>query len=492
MKHGEHQLVAVRNTVHFSKGWRFFTDFLADYIKKVLGGEWGKAEMAKPPQERHPILQWHDAYHAFRGKGQKDSDGTFYAEATGVVFCYLGLAYNLYLLSHNVELQAKMVARLKNVEQFQGAYYELIVANCLIRAGFELTLEDEDDRHSRHCEFAAVSKQTGARYSVEAKMRSVAGLLGRTEADGSPPDAEPTSRLIKHLNNSLRKPSKDERLIFIDVNTDPIARGASEDQMPAWMEWAGRKLDRREMSLQDGQRAYVFVTNMAFHRALEREAGGQSTLAYGLGYEDFAKAGEFTFVKAWKQKQKRIDAHRIFEALKSYPQIPNTFDGDLPLTNAARANRIEIGRTYAFGDEEKRGVVTTASMSPETKKMLIGVAFEDGTNRVLLRDVSDEEIAAYRAHPDAYFGVVRPAPRNVKTAYELFERFVEGYSNTPKERLVELAAGAPDIEDLKKLSRDDLALELCQRWAAAAEAQSQRSSSGEAAMQDSKPEERSP
>lgn len=475
-KHGEHQFVAVGSTVHFSRNWKFFTDFLSDYIKRTLGGEWGNAEIAKPFEHRHPIMQWYNALCRFQRQGEKDADGAYFANATGVVFCYLGLAYNLYLLKHNAELQAKLIARLKNIDQFQGAYYELIVANCLIRAGFELTIEDEDSRHSRHCEFAAVSKQTGARYSVEAKMRSVAGLLGKTDGD---PTADPASKLIKHLNDSLGKPSNGERLIFIDVNAEPIAPGAAEGKMPAWMERAGRKLDQREATLELGQRAYVFVTNMAFHRVLENEARGQSALAHGLGFQDFAKAGEFTFVEAWKQKQKHIDAHRIFDALNLYPQIPNTFGGELPMTEAARANWIEIGQTYSFGPEGMRGEVTAASISPETKKMIIGVTCDDGQTRVLFRDVTDEEIAAYRAHPDAYFGVVRPAPRNVKTAYELFERFVEGFAMTTRERLLELAKDAPDIENLKKLSQQDLLLELCQRWAAAAEAQSEQNPSSE-------------
>ena len=33
----EHQFVAVGNTVHFSKKWKFFSDFLADYILDTLG-----------------------------------------------------------------------------------------------------------------------------------------------------------------------------------------------------------------------------------------------------------------------------------------------------------------------------------------------------------------------------------------------------------------------------------------------------------------------
>jgi hypothetical protein len=141
------------------------------------------------------------------------------------------LAYSLYLLHHNVELQSRLVNRLKNPGTFQGAYYELIVANILIRAGFDLTLEDETDGDSKHCEFAAVSKRTGRKYWVEAKMRAVSGFFGKK--DGAT-DPNPISRLIPHLNSALQKPAADERLIFIDLNTEPTAGGGK----PPWIEMA--------------------------------------------------------------------------------------------------------------------------------------------------------------------------------------------------------------------------------------------------------------
>jgi hypothetical protein len=144
-----HQFVAVANTIHYSKDWKFPSDFLSDYIRNVLGPDWGNSEIAKPLQDRHPILQWYDRYCQFQRQYEKRPDGTYVAAATGVVYCYIGLAYNLYLLKHNVELQTRLLARLKNPEQFQGAYYELMVANFLIRAGFELALEDETDESSK-------------------------------------------------------------------------------------------------------------------------------------------------------------------------------------------------------------------------------------------------------------------------------------------------------------------------------------------------------
>jgi len=148
-----HQIVAVGNTIYYGKSWKVFQDFLANYIKKVLGEEWGTKEITKPFPDRHPILKWYDSYCSFQRKNSKEDGELFSANAVGVAICYLGTAYNLYLLNHNIELQQRLIGRLKNVGNCQGAYYELIVANCLIRAGFELTLEDEADESTKHCEF---------------------------------------------------------------------------------------------------------------------------------------------------------------------------------------------------------------------------------------------------------------------------------------------------------------------------------------------------
>ena len=162
------------------------------------------------------------------------------AAVTGIVACYLGLAYNLYLLAHNVELQKKLIDRLKVPNQFQGAYYELIVANLLIRAGFELELEDEADGTSKHCEFSARSRRTGKKYWVEAKMRSVVGHFGKTAADGTT-STNPLGRLIPQLNEAFKKPAADERLIFIDLNAEMTA---NSDGKQLWIEATSRRLER--------------------------------------------------------------------------------------------------------------------------------------------------------------------------------------------------------------------------------------------------------
>jgi hypothetical protein len=176
--------VAVGKTLYWSPTWKAFPDFLADYIKRVIGPDWGNAEIAKPFEQRHPLMQWYDIFCRYQQATIPKPGELSEAPVTGIVACYLGLAYSLYLLAHNVELQDRLVRRLKDPRQFQGAYYELMIANILVRAGFTLTLEDETDGESKHCEFAAISKHTGKKYWVEAKMRAVSGLFGKTAADG--------------------------------------------------------------------------------------------------------------------------------------------------------------------------------------------------------------------------------------------------------------------------------------------------------------------
>ena len=281
---GDHRLVAVGNTVHYSRAWKTFPDFLAAYLKQVLDPEWGNAELAKPFNERHPIIQWYHAFCLYQHETIKTPGVPVSAEMNGVTTCFLGMAYSLYLLDHNVELQNLLIRRLKNPGTFQGAYYELIVANTLIRAGFTLTLEDETDSESKHCEFAAVSKTTGKKYWVEAKMRAVTGLLGRTEKDGTS-KSNPISSLIPQLNDALKKPAADERLIFIDLNTEA---SLAPDGKPAWAKRVLDRIDRYEAAeLPAGVTAYLFVTNLPVHRML-KEHPVISAVSLGLGISDFS------------------------------------------------------------------------------------------------------------------------------------------------------------------------------------------------------------
>lgn len=475
-KLNDHQVVAVGNTLYWSKKWKTFPDFLSAYIKRKTGPAWGNAEIAKPFDQRHPLMQWYDAYCRYQARTINKHGEVHEAEITGVVACYLGVAYALYLLDHNVELQDRLINRLKNVGNFQGAYYELIVASILIRAGFKLVLEDEADPEVKHCEFAAISNTTSKRYWVEAKMRSVSGLLGRTVADGGS-DGKPIARLIPHLNGALKKPAKDNRLIFIDLNTPPVI---TSDGKPDWAQLAIARLEQYEREeLKAGVTAYVFVTNFVFHRQLDAPPG-VAALPFGLGMPDFNRPAMMRLGDAYRQKQKHIDAHAIANSFTAYLRFPDTFDGRLPSEAFGKpSSRVVIGETYFFPDVGEEGVTgtVTAATALESKKE-VAIAIVDGNNRslILRQPMSDAALAEYRQYGDAYFGRSSAGPARPKDEFELFEWFMEAEKNKPRDKILKWFSSARDLAALENLSDEDLRIAYCEALVAAIKADTSKPS----------------
>jgi hypothetical protein len=48
--------VAIGNKLLHSPNWKTPADFLSDYLKYVMSPAWGKAELAKPLPDRHPVM----------------------------------------------------------------------------------------------------------------------------------------------------------------------------------------------------------------------------------------------------------------------------------------------------------------------------------------------------------------------------------------------------------------------------------------------------
>jgi hypothetical protein len=290
-----------------------------------------------------------------------------------------------------------------------------------------------------------VSKRTGKKYWVEAKMRAVIGLLGKDRSDGTP-DPNPISQMVRQLNNALRKPAADDRLIFIDLNTDPAM---SADGKPAWAKRALARLEQFESrELGSGLNAYVFLTNAPFHRALDA-AMHIALAAFGLGIPDFHRPGAYRLTEIYRRKRKHIDAHYIAEAFVKYPQLPTTFDGSLPSESFDGNRRVMIGETYVFegvknlaGDGDLIATVTTASVLEPEKQAYIGVTDQDGRSQILAEPMTDQQIADYKAHPEAYFGKLQYVGKKVNGPYELFEFFMESYKSLSRAVLLERLAAA--------------------------------------------------
>ncbi|MDR1026340.1 MAG: hypothetical protein LBL47_02970, partial [Lactobacillus sp.] len=79
--------------------------------------------------------------------------------------------------------------------------------------------------------------------------------------------------------------------------------------------------------------------------------------------------------------------------------------------------------------------------------------------------LSDLELAAYNRHPETFFGVKTKVQREIKDAIGFFEWFYDVYKNTPTENLLEFSVQYPQIEQIKKMSREEILLHLCEMYA---------------------------
>lgn len=214
------RFVAVGNELHYAKKdkTKFFPDFLGNYVRSKLDPEWGNSEIAKPLKERHQILQWYDSMCHFQMKQKSREDGIYKISANGSMLSWNRLAYDLYLIKHNAELQEEVLKRIKNKQQFQGARFELTVAASMIVAGFEINFEDESDRSRKHAEFIA-THPSDIQIAVEAKSRHRDGVLGFGKSSkGTGGDQTPKVAVERLINRALSKKPDDPFFIFIDVN----------------------------------------------------------------------------------------------------------------------------------------------------------------------------------------------------------------------------------------------------------------------------------
>lgn len=444
------RFVAIGKRLMWSDKWKTVPDFLGDYIRSTLTPEWGNAELAKPLEQRHPILVWYDHVCRLQKETIKEPGKVASAPITGATDAYFRLAYDLYSLEHNAELQQKLLHRLKDPEMFLGARYEIFVAGSLIRAGFDLEFENEDDRGSTHVEFTATCRKSGRKYSVEAKQKKVT-------------DENERFRLGRLLQRALKKSAKHPRIIFIGIGYLDV-KVASDGVMPERFSKALADLRSFEGRHPNGKPlppAYLFVTNRPHDLALEDKQVQTAILAEGFQIPGFKLDTAYPSLRAAHQSRKEhADMHQLLESLRVHSEIPTTFDGTPPeLTFAGQTQRLIIGETYLVPDSkgvERPGKLTSATVNEAESKAYVAHYLDNGEAVIGTVPLTPEELAAYRRHPDTFFGVEMKATRKAKTPLDLFDFIMDSYRDTPRERLLEFMADNPDIEELKTMSKEDL------------------------------------
>ena len=248
----------------------------------------------------------------------------------------------------------------------------------------------------------------------------------------------------------------------------------SADGKPDWMEPAKSRLERYEQKeLAAGTKAYVFVTNMAFHRDLYSKPS-VAAWPFGLGMLDFNRPGMIQLSEAYRQKQKHMDAYSIGQSIEHYLHFPATFDGKLPTESFGMpSSRVVIGKTYSFGGVGEKGIngtVTAATVDELNKLAIIGITDGEGRSHILRLPMTEDDFSEYTEFPNAYFGRVLPGPTKLKNNFELFERLMATHTTTPRANMLAWFSKTRDMAALEELSDEDLRVTYCEAMVAATEA----------------------
>jgi hypothetical protein len=288
-------------------------EFFEHVLANTLGNEWKQAQDKLPPEERHPIVGWVDAWDEMRRDGgaraldrREEQPGVYSSTATGDLATLIALAFDLYTLRHAMVLRPEdpIVKRLGNRTQFQGARYEIAVAAIFVRAGYQV--EWISDTSRKLPEFVARRDGRRVEIAVEAKSRPRPGLLG-TPGD-RPDEAELKADLSRLLRDALVKETDGGPfVIFLDLNL-PLGQ---ERTFQEWVEklhdevlaWTGESSAARP----DPYSAVVF-TNFSWHWDGDKPTGGaERFLVLPLYPSVPLPSGE---------------ADRLYEAINLYGSVP--------------------------------------------------------------------------------------------------------------------------------------------------------------------------
>lgn len=306
---GNRFIVRGQHVFHW-KGTGTFLNFLEEDLIRELGE-------AVFTNDAHPLHVWRKAMRV-QAEVRHNQGISGRIISTVATMNFLTVAHDLFTVADNTDLRERLVKSLRIADQFHGARHELLVASCLVRAGFTVEFSDETDSTQRHSDATAAHRRTGCRYFVEMKAKGRQGILGKAGLRPSPEEMKgDVSRLLR---DALEKPAQGERLIFIDMNLPPPPPS-----------WAGKGLwwqydavsSIHAVEAQPGKvapnvSAFIVFTNLpSYQMPMEDYYTGLEVAFTGFRKPDFAS--ETTLLG-----DRYPDIASLFDAFSTHDLVPDS------------------------------------------------------------------------------------------------------------------------------------------------------------------------
>ena len=302
------RFIVAGNKIYRAPAKNTFHQFLMGFGMDRLGRDWIK--MGRSTGFHHPLLQ-----HLQLGTkniklsiSEKEAPNLYAMNAD--LFAFLCFSYDLFTIEDNVEIQGKLLKRIRLAENYYGARYELYVAATFVRGGFGIAFENEKNSTS-HCEFVATHAKTKKQFSVEAKHRTRAGTN----------EQNPPVGILKLVQKALKKKANHERIIFTEVN---LSADKNEFFQENWhIEVAGilKQLESKQDPKNPWPPAITFFTNRTISPWQDANTSNRTVLFTGFNHHLFGQKD------TEKVKAELPELGPLYNAALKLAEPPPTFFG---------------------------------------------------------------------------------------------------------------------------------------------------------------------
>jgi hypothetical protein len=252
---------AVGNIVYRRPIEETFHLFILRRFSEILTQKWIESEEKK--DNPHTLVRWFQETQGNVSVSNPESKNLLRGvKMSGNMRALLALAYDFYSLQHCIApVPQKLLNRLRDENQFQGARYEIAVAGLACRAGFNIKWINDE---GKHCEFIGTHKVTGDKAAFEAKSHHRGGVLGR---DGVFDPESAKTKIIDHIKEALKQTKTEDMplIVFDDLNL-PLSSGVPLDEKK-WFKEVEDHLEKFGFlsSSEFSRCAVLIVTNFSWH-----------------------------------------------------------------------------------------------------------------------------------------------------------------------------------------------------------------------------------